>query len=119
MNPQKLKDRVSGTCSFCAGQIQHFSENWEKLTTNKTILDIVAGYKIEFDTISEQLASPNKIFTNVKESQIVAHEIEKLLIKGVVQKVRHTKGEFLCNIFLLPKKDGSYRLILNLKNLNV
>ena len=48
----------------------------------------------------------------------MAHENEKLLGKGVVQKVRHTEGEFLSNIFLRPKKDGSYRLILNLKNLN-
>ena len=30
----------------------------------------------------------------------------------------HCKGEYISNIFIRPKKDDSYRLILNLKNLN-
>ena len=54
----------------------------------------------------------------LKESQIVANEIEKLFKKGVLHKVNHTEGGFLSNIFLRGKKDGSYILILNLKNLN-
>ena len=89
---------------FVQVKFQQFSESWKKLTSDKTILSIVEGYKIEFDTIPEQIASPNKIFTNAKESQIVAHEIEKLLKKGVLHKVNHTEGEFLSNIFLRAKK---------------
>ena len=76
------------------------------------------GYKLEFDSIPNQIACPNRMFTNAKESQIVAAEIGKLLNKGVIHKVMHTEGEFLSNVFIRPKKDGSYRLILNLKNLN-
>ena len=115
---QKSRNRVSGKCLFMGGQIQHFAKNWEKLTSDNTILNIVAGYKIEFDTIPEQTTIPNQMFTNAKESQMVAQEIDKLLCKGVIQKVHHTEGEFLSNVFLRLKKDGSYRLILNLKNLN-
>lgn len=117
-NPQNFKNKVGGKRSFWPGQVQQYSESWKKLTSDKTILSIIEGYKIEFDTMPEQIASPNKIFTNAKESQIVAHEIEKLLKKGVLHKVNHTTGEFLSNIFLRAKKDSSYRLILNLKNLN-
>ena len=39
-NPHNLKNRVGGKCSFCAGQIQQFSESWKKLTSDKTILSI-------------------------------------------------------------------------------
>jgi hypothetical protein len=78
----------------------------------------VEGYKLEFDSIPNQFACPKRMFTNAKESQIVAAEIGKLLNKRVIHKVMHTEGEFLSNIFLRPKKDGSYRLILNLKHLN-
>ena len=29
----------------------------------------------------------------------------------------HSQGEFLSHVFLRPKKDGSFKMILNLKNL--
>ena len=37
---------------------------------------------------------------------------------GVIEKVQHEKGEIISNIFIRPKQDGSFRLILNLKKLN-
>ena len=37
---------------------------------------------------------------------------------GVLKEVEHHPDEFLSPIFLVPKKDGEYRMILNLKNLN-
>ena len=36
----------------------------------------------------------------------------------VLEEVEHTKGEYLAPIFIVPKKDGEYRMILNLKELN-
>ena len=45
-------------------------------------------------------------------------EIYTLLQKGVIEEAYHSHGEFLSNVFLRPKKDGSLRMILNLKNLN-
>ena len=76
------------------------------------------GYKIEFDTILVQYSIPQKVFTTDKESKIVVTEIERLLSKEVIEKAPHTKGEFISTIFTHPNKDGSHRVILNLKNLN-
>ena len=45
-------------------------------------------------------------------------EIYTLLQKGVIAEAYHSHGDFLSNVFLRPKKDGSFRMILNLKNLN-
>lgn len=45
-------------------------------------------------------------------------ELAKLLHKGVIRRVVSTSDQILSNIFLREKKDGSQRLILNLKNLN-
>jgi hypothetical protein len=39
-------------------------------------------------------------------------------IKGVISQTLHEPGEFISRIFIRPKKDGTYRLILNLKKLN-
>ena len=50
---------------------------------------------------------------------ILDGEIAKLLIKGVITKVANAApGQIVSSIFLHPKKDGSHRLILNLKQFN-
>ena len=59
----------------------------------------------------------NPNFSSEKEKAIDS-EIEKLLKKGVIKECEHEEGEYISPIFLSPKKDGGYRLILNLKNLN-
>ena len=42
-------------------------------------------------------------------------EISELLEKGPIQKIETTPEEFLSNIFLMGKKDGGKRLVINLK----
>ena len=41
-----------------------------------------------------------------------------MLEKGAIQKVVPTQGQFLSNLFLVEKKDGGNRPVINLKNLN-
>ena len=45
-------------------------------------------------------------------------EIKNLLRKGVIKESQHEEGEYISPIFLTPKSDGSFRMILNLKKLN-
>ena len=52
------------------------------------------------------------------ESQVIDNEIQKLLNIGVIKEVEHHPEEFISPIFVIPKKDGEYRMILNLKELN-
>ena len=55
---------------------------------------------------------------NAQEELIVQQEINTLLAKGVIQQSHHEPGEFISTIFLRPKPDGSFRMILNLKEFN-
>lgn len=52
------------------------------------------------------------------EVVIIDKQIEKFLQTGAMETTTHFEGEYISNIFIRPKKDGSYHLILNLKNLN-
>lgn len=45
-------------------------------------------------------------------------QIACFLERGIIEKATHSNGEYISNIFIPPKKDGSYWLILNLKQLN-
>ena len=62
---------------------------------------------------------PKQISFNKFEKEVIDLEISKLIKKGVVQESQHEPGEFINTIFVRPKKDGNWRLILNLRRLNV
>ena len=43
----------------------------------------------------------------------------EMLQKGAIVKVRERRGQILSSIFVVPKKDGSFRPVINLKHLNI
>ena len=104
--------------TFKAGSLAAYSHIWHELTSDPEILETVTGQFIELDTVPLQ----GKPFTQPKLSDIqtesVDLEIAKLLKKGVLQPSEHEAGEFISTIFTRPKKDGSHRMILNLKSFN-
>ena len=101
-----------------AGRIRFFLEQWKELTSDSTILSAVTGYKIEFFVTPVQLRQPHPITMAPSESQNVDIQIEKFLNKGIIVVSCHEEGEFISNVFLRSKRDGSFRMILNLKELN-
>ena len=65
-----------------------------------------------------QTACPRQYNFNNIERVAICTEIDKLLQKQVIKVVDHTKGEYISNIFVRPKKDGAFRMILNLEQVN-
>jgi hypothetical protein len=104
---------------FEAGRIKYFVQKWEEITSDPVILDIVQHYHIEFyeNWQGQQAVLPNMKF-GLKEQCDIDETMQKLLEKRVIQQVGHCPGEFISGIFVTPKKDGSSRMILNLKKLN-
>ena len=72
------------------------------------------GYKIEFFVPPVQFDIPRPIKFSRQETANVDAHITKFLEKGIIVESSHEDGECISNIFLQPKKDGSYRMILNL-----
>lgn len=52
------------------------------------------------------------------EKVIIDKEIDKLLQKKVISLSNSERSEFISSIITREKKDGSFRMILNLKKLN-
>ena len=53
-----------------------------------------------------------------KEELFLPCEIKDLLQKGAIKESQHEEGEFISPIFLVPKSEDSFKMILNLKRLN-
>lgn len=101
---------------------QDHIENWRSVTSDPVILDAIK-YKhhhieVEGGWRPVQATKPRQIKFSSGEKEIISAEITKLLSKGVIELTNHLNGDFMSTIFVRPKKDGSYRLILNLKPLN-
>jgi len=64
------------------------------------------------------MSCPTERTWSDKEELLIDKQINKLMDKGAIERCFPSQGQFLSNIFLVPKPDGTHRLILNLKKLN-
>ena len=88
------------------------------MTSDPEILDTVHGMHIKFNELPVQLESCLQTFIANKNHKLVDDEISSLIKKKVIVLSTHKPGEFVSPIFLRSKKDGSFRMVLSLKNLN-
>ena len=97
-----------------------YYKEWEKYTSDPTILEIVDGYKLKFvnncPPFQEYRPRPYKL--KLDEIPEINKEIQKLFKRGVIEPTLPEYGDFVSNIFTRPKKDGTLRMILDLSRLN-
>ena len=79
---------------------------------------MVSGMNLDLLDIPTQTQFPHEIKMSQKETEAVAEHIQQLLVKGAIEECPYPGLGFVSNIFLHPKPDGSYRMILNLKKFN-
>jgi hypothetical protein len=109
-----LKCQFKFLCTqFQAGQTANCWKEWVKLTSDKNILSDIKGVKIECTETPAQ-----HILVEAHSYGENEQEIIKLSSKGVINTTKVEEGQIISNIFLTPKKDGTHRLILNLKAFN-
>ena len=110
------------TCTSIGGRLRSYVNEWEKLTSDSVILQAISGYKLEFfDTLDwpmTQSRPPMPYRLKADEVLSLDIEIQQLLQKDVIELSHPESGQFISNIFTRPKKDGGYRMILDLSELN-
>lgn len=105
--------------NFQAGKAAQRFSKWTDITSDQNLLSWVAGVTIDFHGSVDQNIIPEPIHFTEQDSRNIDNEVAKLRSQGVIETSSPSNGQFVSNIFCRPKKDGSIRLILNLKNLNV
>jgi hypothetical protein len=92
---------------------------WAEITSDRYILRDIKGFKIKFEETPVQTKPTGQLRYKAEEKRFLEEEIKELVRKGVLERVKHTPGEYISNVFLREKKDkGKFRMILNLKKLN-
>lgn len=76
---------------FRAGNITNYIRNWEKLTTDRVILDLVRGVRLSFTEVPLQDETPREYKFNSDTSNILSGEIKSLVDRGIVSKVTHSR----------------------------
>ena len=118
---QSFKNRFSVNRRACrlSRPFKTFSTQLAEITVDPTILDLVRGYKLEFLSrpIQEYIRNPLQFLH--AESEKMDSEVATLLERGALNMVKPVSGQFLSSLFLVPKRDGSSRPVIDLKELNV
>jgi hypothetical protein len=102
------------------GRLQLFSSFWIKEVNDIWVTDVVTkGHSIEFKTkpsLSQKVRWT--IIHDPQKSQVLAEEIQSLLEKDAIEPVDPLSPGYYSTFFVVPKRDGGHRPILNLKPLN-
>jgi hypothetical protein len=109
---------IQGQCFPPTGHLKYFSPIWEKITQDPLVLQIVQGYQIEFiKPPVQQFPARVPTLSPVLET-ILDQEVKELLEKLAVHPVDQQTDGFISSLFVVPKKDGGNRPVVNLKPLN-
>ena len=79
---------------------------------------MVKACTLQFATLHHHTYQPKEIKFFSRECLAIEIDLQRLLDKGIIIPSEHETCEFISTIFVRPKADGSFRLILNLKRLN-
>ena len=102
-----------------AGRLLHFLPHWRQITSDPDILMTVAGYKLSFTSPPHQTSAKAYLTFSRHESEKVDSKVALLREKGVLHVACPVPDQFVSSLFLVPKRDGNSRAVINLKDLNV
>ena len=92
---------------------------WDNFIVLGVVLLLIAGFcKIEFICEPFQVKKPNGIAFSVEENKLIDLDAQKMLQKRAIRRTLFNPRQFASNLFIIPKKSGDLRPVINLKPLN-
>ena len=102
------------------GRLSLFLQEWEKITSDKWVLNTIkTGYKLEF-LVKPPFQGVKATNVPLENQDVIKQEINSLLEKKAIEVVPFSQihSGFYSTLFLVPKKTGDLRPVINLKALN-
>ena len=114
-SPQRPSTPVGGHLAKCTQQ-------WHKITKDPWILNTTQGCHINFSRTPPLRNIPpcsRDPHMTKEQAMILSDEIQSLQEKSAIQCLSgHLGPGFYSNVFVVPKRDGGWRPIINLRKLN-
>ena len=105
---EKIKGSITTNCF----------EKWASFTQDHFVLHIVKlDLAIKFAEVSVCQCVPPLNFSPSK-TKLIDAEISKLPIQDVIGNTTRETNDYISGVLIRTKKDGDYRVILNLKRFN-
>ena len=118
MGIEPLAIEMAGRDLPLAGRLRYFIPNWAKITQDQWVLEAVRGYRVPFTQQPYQPHPPRALHHSSKEEELMQENIAGMLDKQAIEETTPRGRGFISTIFLVPKKDGGQRPVINLKSLN-
>ena len=101
------------------GKLKFHLRNWETLTKDSEVLNLVKGLKIPLLHTVTPSNSHFALPSNKLAEEALDKEVFSMLEKKAIQVVRTPdQGRVFSHLFVTPKKDGGFRPIINLRKVN-
>ena len=100
------------------GRLKNFIDRWSKLTKNPWGLQSVQGHHLEFKSTPPPVPPSGKVSLAADQMEILNQEVQDLVQKRAIEEVE-SEGGFYSPLFVVAKKDGGWRPIINLKCLTI
>ena len=99
------------------GRLHLFLTEWSSIAADSWVLSVIKdGLPLEFESLPLLSRSPIHFYQNHPD---ISRAILLLLEKGAVERVLNPQSPgFYSRLFLVPKKDGSLRPVIDLSHLN-
>ncbi len=111
-----------GPSTPVGGHLAKCTQQWHKITKDPWVLDTTQGCHINFSRTPPLRNSPpccpDPCMTK-EQTAILSEEIYSLQEKSAIECLSgHPGPGFYSNVFIVPKRDGGWRPIINLRKLN-
>ena len=93
-----------------AGRTASHLASWREITSNPWVLQAVSGYRLDFR------AQPYQSYRPVTVEQ--DWQLTRILENGTIEEVGPRKDGFYSSLFLVPKKSGQMRPVINLRQVS-
>ena len=100
------------------GRTSYFYDNWESINASSQVLNIISGYEIPSVKEPYQYHHPITQANSDEERILIEEEINNLLAKDAIEEIPMSELYYSSSMFLVTKKSGGKRPVLNLKPQN-
>lgn len=104
--------------TFVAGNLRFHVNKWKEITRDSWVIQTVQGLKITLTEIPSQDEEPPSFRLSKSQRTNLSEVIDGLLQRGVVEECSEEIGQVISNVFLRPKPNNKFRLILDLNQFN-